>query len=214
MDWWEGRLLPKRWAQYYLGNAPSLVWLLFANAAAVLVGVRYYVETMPGVSTFLWPLYAESPTAVFLMALSLATLLPFLGEDLADVPRTRVLAYLHTIAFVWLVKMGLWTFVALNLGFGAYFPDPWGYFGIIATHLAFVLEASLIPHYAATTRGALAVALGVAFANDLLDYGFGLAPPLRYEPGLSLALATVAVSAVSVGLAALALDPLAAESEY
>jgi uncharacterized membrane protein YpjA len=214
MNSWVARPLPKRWAQYYLGNAPSLVWLLFANVVAVLVGVRYYVDTMPGVSTFLWPFYADSPTAVFLMALSLATLLPFVGRDLADVPRTRVLAYLHTIAFVWLVKMGLWTFVALNLGFGAYFPDPWGYFGIIATHLAFVLEAYVIPHYGGTTRGALALAFVLALGNDLLDYGFGLAPPLRYEPGLGLAVATVGVSLLAVGLAALSLDPLGEKSEF
>jgi uncharacterized membrane protein YpjA len=208
------RPLPKRWAQYYLGNAPSLVWLLFANAVAVLVGVRYYVETMPAVSTFLWPLYADSPTAVFLMALSLATLLPFLGADLDAVPRTRVLAYLHTIAFVWLVKMGLWTFVALNIGFDAYFPDPWGYFGIIATHLAFVAEAYVIPHYGGTTRGALALALALALVNDVVDYGFGLAPPLRYEPGLTLAFATVAVSLVAVGLAAISLDRLDPQAEF
>jgi uncharacterized membrane protein YpjA len=208
MDSRLARPLPKRWAQYYLGNAPSLVWLLFGNVVAVLVGVRYYVATMPEVSTFLWPLYADSPTAVFLMALSLATLLPFLGRDLDAVPRTRVLAYLHTIAFVWLVKMGLWTFVALNVGFGAYFPDPWGYFGIIATHLGFVAEAYVIPHYGGTTRGALALALALALVNDVVDYGFGLAPPLRYEPGLTLAIATVAVSVLAVGLAAVSLERL------
>lgn len=204
----QGRVIPEQWAQYYLGNAPSLVWLVLGNVVAVLVGVRYYVETMPGVSTFLWPAYVDSPAAVFLMALSLATLLPFLGRSLAAVPRTRVLAYLHTVAFVWLVKMGVWTAVALHLRFSAYFPDAWAYFGILATHLAFVAEAYLIPHYGATTRGALATALVLALANDLLDYGFDLHPPLRYEPGLALAAATVGTTLLAVGLAARALDRL------
>lgn len=202
------RLVPARWAQYYLGNTPSLVWLLFVNAVGILVGVRYYVETMPAVSTFLWPLYADSPVAVFLMTLSLATLLPFLGRDLSAVPRTRVLAYLHTLAFVWLVKMGLWTAVALNLGIEAYFPAAWAYFGILLTHLGFVAEAYLIPHYAATTRGALATALALALINDALDYGVALHPPLRYEPGVVLPAASVALSVLSVALAGHALDRL------
>jgi uncharacterized membrane protein YpjA len=208
----EGRVIPERWAQYYLGNAPSLVWLVFANVAAVLVGIRFYVETMPSISTFLWPLYVDSPVAVFLMALSLATLLPFLDRDLATVPRTRVLAYLHTITFVWLVKMGLWTFVALNLGFSAYFPEVWAYFGIILTHLGFVAEAYVIPHYGGTTRGALVTALVLALGNDVADYAFDLHPPLRYEPTTALVAATVVLSILSVGLAAVSLDRLAPES--
>ncbi|WP_276272766.1 DUF1405 domain-containing protein [Haloarcula litorea] len=193
--------LPRRWARYYLENTPSLVWLLVVNAVGILVGVRYYVETMPAVSTFLWPLYADSPVALFLTTLSLATLLPFAGRSLDDVPATLPLAYLHTLALVWLLKMGVWTAVALNLRFAAYFPDPWAYFGIIVTHLGFVAEALLIPHYARTTRGALAFALLLALANDVLDYGFGYYPPLRYDPGGPLAAASVALSVLAVGVA-------------
>jgi uncharacterized membrane protein YpjA len=174
------------------------VWLVLVNAVGVLVGVRYYVDTMPDVSTFLWPLYADSPTALFLMALSLVTLWPFLGESLDDVPANRPLAYLHTIALVWLVKMGVWTVVALNLGFDVYFPALWAYFGIIVTHIGFVAEGLLVPHYGRTTRGALALALVLALANDLLDYGFGYYPPLRYDPGPALVVATVALSVLSV----------------
>lgn len=194
--------LPRKYARYYLENAPSLVWLVLVNAVGVLVGVRYYVETMPDVSTFLWPLYADSPTALFLMALSLVTLWPFLGESLDDVPVNRPLAYLHTIALVWLVKMGVWTVVALNLGFDVYFPALWAYFGIIVTHLGFVAEGLLVPHYGRTTRGALALALVLALANDLLDYGFGYYPPLRYDPGPALVVATVFLSVLSVAVVA------------
>ncbi|MFB6143178.1 MAG: DUF1405 domain-containing protein [Halorientalis sp.] len=200
------RLVPDRWARYYLENAPSLTLLLLANVAAVLVGVRYYVATMPVVPTFLWPLYADSPTAVFLMALSVATLLPFLGPGLDAVPRTRLLAYLHTLAFVWLVETGLWTVVALHLGFALYFPGVWDYFGILLTHLGFLAEAALVPHYAVTTRGALATALGMALLNDAVDYWLGLHPPLRYEPDLPLAAASVTLSVAAVALAAVALD--------
>jgi len=207
------RLVPRRYARYYLGNAPSLTWLLLANVVAMLVGVRFYVESMPGVSTFLWPLYADSPAAVFLMALSLATLLPGLDRPLSSIPINRPLAYLHTLAFAWLVKFGLWTAVALNLRFGLYFPEPWAYFGIILTHLGFAAEALLIPHYGRTTPGALGAALVLLLANDLVDYGFGYHPPLRYEPGGALALASVVLSVVAVASAARCFDRLRVEND-
>ncbi|WP_227353445.1 DUF1405 domain-containing protein [Haladaptatus salinisoli] len=206
--------IPERYARYYLENAPSLVWLLVVNSAAILVGIRFYVESMPEVPTFLWPLYADSPTALALVTASLVTLLPNLGNRLSDAPQNLPLAYLHTFAFVWLVKFGLWTFVALNLGFSAYFGPPWepsalwDYWGIVVTHLAFVAEAYLVPHYGRTTRGALVAALAVALASDVLDYGFGFHPPLRYEPGLLLPLATVALSFASVLAASRAFERL------
>jgi uncharacterized membrane protein YpjA len=215
-DWFAGRNspIPRRWARYYLANAPSLVWLIFANVAAVFVGIHFYLPSLPGVDTLLWPLYMDSPVAVLLMALALATLLANLGRSLDAVPTNRVLAYLHTIAFVWLVKMGLWTGLALNLRVGVYFPDPWNYFGVLVTHLLFVPEAYLLPHVGRTTRGALATALVLVFANDLLDYGpllwGGQAyhPPLRYDPGVVLVGGTLIISVLSVGLAARAFERL------
>ncbi|MFB6308670.1 MAG: DUF1405 domain-containing protein [Haloarculaceae archaeon] len=200
--------IPHRWARYYLDNAPSLTVLLVLNGAAFLAGVRYYVDTMPGVSTFLWPLYADSPTAIFLAILSLVVLVPLLDRPLAETPTNRVLAYLQTLAFVWLVKMGLWTGVALNLRVGLYFPDLWAYFVVLLTHLGFVVEAYLLPHYGRTTRGALAVALVVALGNDVLDYWAGYHPPLRYEPGGTLIAASVVLSLLAVALAAAAFPRL------
>ncbi len=194
-------MLPERFARRYLERAPSLLWLLGANLLAVLVGVRFYVESMSEVHTFLWPLYLDSAVAVGLMALSLCTLLPLIGEPLGRVPTNRALAYLHTIAFVWLVKFGLWTIAVLVVGWSAYFPAVWGFFGIIVTHLLFVAEAYLIPHYGRTTPGALATALGLALLNDLVDYGFGLHPPLEFDPGLGVPLISVTLSFLAVGLA-------------
>jgi len=197
--------IPERYARYYLEAAPSLSVLVFGNAALTLVGLRFYVDRgLAEVSTLLWPLFADSPTATALATLSFATLLPNLGRRADAAPTNLPLAYLHTIAFVWLAKYGLWTVLALNLGFSAYFPDPFGYFGIVASHAGFVAEAYLIPRFGTTTRGALATALVLSLANDLLDYGFGFHPPLRYEPGLVLPVLTVALSVAAVGLAWLA----------
>lgn len=206
--------IPKRYARQLLEDGPNLVWLLSVNVLAMLVGVRFYVETMPEIPTILWPLYADSPAALFLAILSLTTLLPNLGRRASDAPQNRVLAYLHTLAFVWLVKFGLWTFVSLNIGFSSYFGLPWdpdavwSYWFIIATHLAFVAEAYLFPKYGATTRGALATALAVLLVNDALDYLLGIHPPLRYEPGLVLPAATVLLSIGAVAAAARAFDRL------
>lgn len=201
-------MIPRRYARYYLENAPSLLWLLAVNVLAMLVGVRFYVETMPEVPTFLWPFYLDSPAALFLATVSLVTLLVNLGNPLEELPQNRVLVYLHTLAFVWLVKYGLWTFVALNLGFSNYFPDLYDYWFIIITHLAFVLEAYLIPHYGKTTEGALGLSLALLLFNDLLDYGFGYHPPLRYEPGLILPILSVCLSVFSVWLASRAFGRL------
>jgi uncharacterized membrane protein YpjA len=207
--------ISERYARYYLENTPSLVWLIVVNAAAILVGLDFYIRTMPNFPTFLWPLYADSPTALALMAASLFTLLPNLGNRLSDSPQNLPLAYLNTFAFVWLFKFGIWTFIALNLGFSLYFGPPWDqqalwdYWGIIITHLGFVAEAYLIPNYGTTTKGALAAALVVSLASDVLDYGFGYHPPLRYEVGLVLPLITVALSFISVFAASHAMGRLA-----
>lgn len=201
-------MIPRRYARYYLENAPSLCWLLLVNVLALLVGVRFYVGTMPAVPTFLWPFYLDSPAALFLATLSLVTLLANLGNPLDEAPHNRALAYLHTFAFVWLVKYGLWTFLALNLGFSSYFPDLYDYWFIVITHLAFVLEAYLIPYYGTTTRGALVLSFVLLSVNDLLDYVVGYHPPLRYEPGLALPVATVGLSVLSVWLASRAFDRL------
>jgi len=205
---------PERVARQFLEDGPNLAWLIAVNVLATLVGVQFYVETLPEVPVYLWPFYADSPAALFLVTLSLTTLLPNLGRRAADAPRNRALTYLHTLAFAWLVKYGIWTFVSLNLGFSAYFGPPWSpdafwaYWFIIVTHLGFVVEAALLPYYGATTRGALATTLVALLANDAIDYVLGLHPPLRYEPGLLLPVVTVTLSILAVGAAAWAFDRL------
>ncbi|KAB1198539.1 MULTISPECIES: DUF1405 domain-containing protein [Haloferax] len=203
------------WAEYYLGNGPSLVVFLVLLSSAFLVGVSFYVHSDPSfadVPTFLYPLFGDSPTALALMTLSAASLLSNLGRRVADAPVNRPLAYLHTLAFVWLVKYGIWTAVALNLrpdlyvGFSG--AALWDYWGIMLTHLGFLVAAYLVPRYGATTKGALVFALTLALVNDVFDYGFGYYPPLKYEAGVLLAAITVGLSFLSVYLASRAFDRL------
>ena len=199
-------MIPHPVARYYLENAPSLVVLIVLNLAGMLVGVRFYVESMPDIHTFLWPFYLDSAVALLLMAGSLLVVVANLGRPLEAVPQNRVLAVLHTLAFVWLVKYGLWTAVALTIGHQHYFPSLTDYWFLVITHLAFVIQAFLIPHYGTTSREALGIALALLLLNDLLDYGFGLHPPLRYDPGVGLVLITVGLSVGAVALAARTLD--------
>ncbi|SDM47639.1 Uncharacterized membrane protein YpjA [Halogranum gelatinilyticum] len=211
------RLLSDRAIEEYLGSGPTLVWLLVVNATAFLVGIRFYVETMPSVPTFLWPLYGDSPMALALATLSLATLLPALGSRVLDTPMNRPLAYLHTLSFVWLVKYGVWTAIALNLRPELYFGFDaralYDYWFIIGTHLLFVLEAVAIARIGRTTRGALGFALVLLLANDIFDYWFGFHPPLRYTPDLVLPAVTVVLSFGTVLLAGRVFAPLSARTE-
>ncbi|WP_435127827.1 DUF1405 domain-containing protein [Halobaculum sp. D14] len=211
--------VPESLAEFYLTTPFTLALLLVGNALAFLVGVRYYLATMPAVPALLWPLYGDSPTALALGTLVLAAVVPFVGYRLESVPTNRILAALSTLAVVWLVKMGVWTFVALNVplvrpdlpvdlyvGFDR--DSLWAYWGILATHAAFVAEALLLARVGRTSRRLLVGAAALALANDLFDYGFLLGlplsghPPVRYEPGMLLGVASVGTTVLAVAVAA------------
>jgi len=194
-------------AEELLGTLRSLGVVLAVTAFMFAVGVGYYAPTAGEVPVWLWPLYADSAVAVALGGLVLLTLVPTVragGAVSTDAPTSRPLAYLHTLAFVWLVQFGLWPLVSLNLAFGEYVaaPDAWIYYwGVLGTHLLFVGLALLFPAFGRTTRGALAAALTLVAVNVVVDYGLGYHPPLLYEPGSLLASATLALGVGAVWLA-------------
>jgi uncharacterized membrane protein YpjA len=193
-------------AEELLGTPRSLAVVLGFTAFMLAVGIGYYAPTAGEVPVALWPLYADSAVAVALGGIALLSLVPTVrrGDSVTDAPTSRGLAYLQTVAFVWLVQFGLWPLISLNLAFGEYVaaPDAWIYYwGVLGTHLCFVGLALLFPAFGRTTRGALGLALALAVGNVALDYGAGYHPPLLYEPGLLLAGATLAIGVGSVWLA-------------
>ncbi|TKX43813.1 DUF1405 domain-containing protein [Halorubrum sp. SD690R] len=195
-------------AEELLGTPRSLAVVCAFTAFMFAVGVGYYAPTADEVPVVLWPLYADSAVAVALGGGVLASVVPTVrrgGSVTADAPTSRGLAYLHTVAFVWLVQFGLWPLVSLNLAVGQYVSAPDAliyYWGVIGTHLLFVGLALLFPAFGRTTRGALATALGLGVANAVADYGLGYHPPLLYEPGPGLTAATLAIAVGAVTLAA------------
>jgi hypothetical protein len=194
-------------AEELLGTPRSLGVVSAFVAFMFAVGVAYYAPTAGDVPVPLWPLYADSAVAVALGGGVLLTLVRTVragGRIVADAPTSRALAYLHTLAFVWLLTFGLWPLVSLNLAFSQYVaaPDAWIYYwGVLGTHLCFVGLALLFPAFGRTTRGALALALALGVGNVAFDYGLGYHPPLLYEPGAPLAGATLAIVGGSVWLA-------------
>ncbi|WP_418284990.1 DUF1405 domain-containing protein [Halorubrum sp. DTA46] len=190
-----------------LGTPASLGVVLVLTAFMAVVGVGYYVPTADAVPVWLWPLYADSAVAVLLGGGVLIALVPTVRADgrvTEDAPASKPLAYLQTLAFVWLIQFGLWPLVSLNLAVGEYLAAPaaWIYYwGVLGTHLCFVGLALLFPAFGRTTRGALATALLLVIGNAVVDYGFGYHPPLLYEPGPVLVGATLAIGVGSVWLA-------------
>lgn len=113
-------------AEELLGTPRSLAVVLGFTAFMLAVGIGYYAPTAGEVPVALWPLYADSAVAVALGGIALLSLVPTVrrGDSVTDAPTSRGLAYLQTVAFVWLVQFGLWPLISLNLAFGEYVAAP------------------------------------------------------------------------------------------
>ncbi|MEF8802545.1 MAG: DUF1405 domain-containing protein, partial [Halolamina sp.] len=78
--------------------------------------------------------------------------------------------WLHMFAFFGCTKYGLWTpFVQLYVN-GPGLLEPWLYYFLIASHVAMVVQAFLIPRYARFPVWAVGVGTGWYLLNDVLDY--------------------------------------------
>ncbi|MFB6106853.1 MAG: DUF1405 domain-containing protein [Halobacteriaceae archaeon] len=195
--------IPEAWARSYLDPELSRSTLVLANGAGALVGIGFYLRQLDAWPVYAWPMLIDSPLGLALVGASLLTLLPFASTR--EYPAKPSLDLLNTFAFVYALKYGVWTAVALNLQFSLYFPEAWSYFGILFTHLAMVAEAFLLPYYGRTNRWALGVAAAWLLVNDALDYGVGLHPHLRGPAGV-LPYVTVALTVGAVALAAYCFD--------
>ena len=198
---------PPRWVRRArrLVDTPAQVGLLLViDAVAIAVGVSFYAHSSPGladVAVWWYPLFADSPVAVGLGALTVAV---WLGRRGPTVRPSWPAALLSTLAVVWLVRMGVWTVGALAIGWRAYLGAEavlWAFWGILATHVLFLAHAALTASVGARRRGTLAVAAGALLVHDLVDYGLGFAPPLPYAPTPALIGMSLASSALALAVA-------------
>ena len=209
---------PPRWVRRARGHidTPAQVGLLLViDAVAIAVGVSFYAHSDPSladVAVWWYPLFADSPVAVGLGALTVAV---WLGRHGPTVRPSWPAALLSTLAVVWLVRMGVWTVGALAIGWRAYLGAEavlWAFWGILATHVLFLAHAALTASVGARRRGTLAVAAGALLVHDLVDYGLGLAPPLPYAPTPALVAMSLASSALALAVAWWWLPPADATS--
>ena len=137
-----------------------LAWLIVAvNLAGTAFGFWYYRGQFAATNPLALPFVPDSPVATLFIALSLMAFKLDWDVD-----------WLHALAFVGLLKLGLWTpFVQVVIN-GQGGVDLWLYQFLIWSHLAMALEAFLIHRYATFSVRAVAVAVGWYLLNDIVDY--------------------------------------------
>lgn len=197
--------IPESVAKTYLNQEASRALLVLANCFVVLVGIDFYLpQLLEHRNVLLWTVIFDSPLAVAWFVFSLFTLS---GAGSADAYRDSwVHDLLNTVAFVSLLKYGLWTVFTLNYFFTSYYPDLVSYFGSLFVHVVMAVEAFLISYYGRTKPWALVVALAWLLVGDVADYWFGLYPHLPVEQLGVLPEVTTTLSVVSVAVAWYCLD--------
>jgi len=140
--------------------ALRLAWLIAAvNLAGTAFGFWYYRAQFAAANPLAWPLIPDSPVATLFVALSFAAYKLDVDAD-----------WLHALAFVGLIKLGLWTpFVQVVIN-GQGGLATWLYQFLVWSHLAMALEAFVIHRYATFSVRAVAVAVGWYLLNDVVDY--------------------------------------------
>lgn len=134
-------------------------WIVAINLLGTLGGLWYYVPQLGWTPLVLWPFVPMSPFATLFMAGSLAAWR--LGID-AD--------WLHMLAFLGNIKLGLWTpIVQLGLQWGIGIPLPI-YAFLVVSHLGMVAQAFLIYRYASFSVPSIVLVTAWYTLNDVVDY--------------------------------------------
>lgn len=140
--------------------ALRLAWLIAAiNLVGTAFGFWYYRGQFAANAPLAFPFIPDSPVATLFVAGSLIAYKLDVEVD-----------WLHALAFVGLLKLGLWTpFVQVVLN-GQGGLATWLYQFLIWSHLAMALQAFVIHRYATFSVRAVAVATGWYLLNDVVDY--------------------------------------------
>ncbi len=172
-----------------------VLWLIAAiDAAAVAVGIYYYLPQLEQTPWFLWFFVPHSPFYPALAAISITTALAWKWKTPS----------LDWVASAGMLKYGLWTMLVI-LWYGDYFlaPAVAAWFALLfLLHVGGAAEGIAFSFKARFDAGKLPLVLGWFLAGDLLDYGLGslsTPPLLPVDSRLQLlALATVGLSVACV----------------
>lgn len=183
-----GSPLPAAAVRPYLEGQFELAGLLAANGIAFLVGLQYYAASFDQVHFLTWWLFADSPVALALGTVALATMIPSAGSR-AKRQTGQLSAVIHTLAIVALVFTGVWTTIVVGWGWATtttYAPSEALF--LILTHLGFVVEAAVLAHVGTTDRIALGTAGLFVGVTLYYDYVLGHHPPIPYPDGSGVAM--------------------------
>ena len=148
--------------------------VIYLIVAANIVGSYFgffvfYSDQLAKESSWLIPFIPDSPLATFLTAVSL-TLYTFNKNN----------ALIDLAAFFANIKYGLWTCIMMLTyleGFGQMNPQFMNIF-IFFSHLGMAIQSLLIWKYLDFGWVSLVPVSGYFFANDIIDYLYGVHPPL------------------------------------
>lgn len=144
--------------------------IALVNLAGTAFGFWYYRFQFASTDPIAWLFVPDSPVATLLIA---GSLLAWRFDFDAE--------WLHSLAFFGCLKLGFWTpFVQLVVNGGPGSLPLWLYWFLVLSHLAMTLEAFLIHRYAAFPSGAVAIAAGWYWLNDLVDYFIPLAGDVHH----------------------------------
>jgi uncharacterized membrane protein YpjA len=148
---------------WFRKNRTAALLILLTNLGGVAFGFYYYAAQFADTLIPLWLWVPDSPFAVGLFAAVL-----WLDRKGKKSP------FLETLAFIGLVKVGLWTAFVLKFHADAFYaPDRAALSEILYwLHLGMVAEAFLLR----PSARALPPALGWYLLDWALDYGLGIYP--------------------------------------
>ncbi|MCS4485453.1 DUF1405 domain-containing protein [Staphylococcus americanisciuri] len=147
--------------QTLLYHRPFLYLLLAANVLGTIYGYIWYAPQLVQTPWYFWPFVPDSPTATLFLSLSL--LLWLLNKHSAVI---------DTLAFVTLIKYGLW---AVIMNFMLFQVDHTVYLTgimLIMSHGIMAFQALLfLPRFCFTFMS-FAVTIVWVTHNDVIDYAF------------------------------------------
>lgn len=142
-----------------------LIFLIICNVAGTIYGYDWYSGQLYITPRYFKPFVPDSPTASLFLSLSIMLML-----------FNKRSAILNALAFVTLIKYGVWAVIMNILMFVEQGEVTINGIMLIVSHGIMAVEAIYFyPRFKVTMTGFL-VALIWVLINDIIDYGFGQFP--------------------------------------